>query len=95
MGMREHHKFTLVKLMFLYKKAILKEARTLVGKGILNCEEDVFYFTLEELIALLENRGIGDIPELLADRKRQDTSNQKLTSPRVMTSEGEIITGKS
>ncbi|MDI5787854.1 hypothetical protein PO124_03410 [Bacillus licheniformis] len=34
----------------------------------LNCEEDVFYFTLEELIALLENRGIGDIPELLADR---------------------------
>ncbi|MCA1182016.1 phosphoenolpyruvate synthase [Bacillus licheniformis] len=94
MGMREHHKFTLVKLMFLYKKAILKEARTLVGKGILNCEEDVFYFTLEELIALLENRGIGDIPELLADRKRQHTSNQKLTSPRVMTSEGEIITGK-
>ncbi|MEN7399886.1 PEP-utilizing enzyme, partial [Bacillus licheniformis] len=94
MGMREHHKFTLVKLMFLYKKAILKEARTLVGKGILNCEEDVFYFTLEELIALLENRGIGDIPELLADRKRQHTSNQKLTSPRVMTSKGEIITGK-
>lgn len=94
MGMREHHKFTLVKLMFLYKKAILKEARTLVGKGILNCEEDVFYFTLEELIALLENRGIGDIPELLADRKRQHTSNQKLTSPRVMTSEGEIITGR-
>ncbi|MEC1242351.1 PEP-utilizing enzyme, partial [Bacillus paralicheniformis] len=94
MGMREHHKFTLVKLMFLYKKAILKEARTLVEKGILNCEDDVFYFTLEELIALLENRGIGDIPELLTDRKRQHMSNQKLTSPRVMTSEGEIITGR-
>ncbi|WP_457982012.1 phosphoenolpyruvate synthase [Bacillus paralicheniformis] len=94
MGMREHHKFTLVKLMFLYKKAILKEARHLVEKGILNCEDDVFYLTLEELIALLENRSIGNIPEWLTDRKRQHMSNQKLTSPRVMTSEGEIITGR-
>ncbi|MFT0826455.1 PEP-utilizing enzyme [Bacillus swezeyi] len=94
MGMREHHKFTLVQLMFLYKKAILKEARSLVQKGILEDEADVFYFTLEELIALLESREIGCIPDILETRKRQHELNQKLKSPRVMTSKGEVITGK-
>lgn len=94
MGMREHHKFTLVQLMFLYKKAILKEARSLVQKGILEDEADVFYFTLEELIALLESREIGCIQAILETRKRQHELNQKLKSPRVMTSKGEVITGK-
>ncbi|KAA6482635.1 phosphoenolpyruvate synthase [Bacillus swezeyi] len=94
MGMREHHKFTLVQLMFLYKKAILKEARSLVQKGILEDEADVFYFTLEELIALLESREIGCIPDILETRKRQHELNQKLKSPRVMTSKGEVLTGK-
>ncbi|MGN9865160.1 phosphoenolpyruvate synthase [Bacillus swezeyi] len=94
MGMREHHKFTLVQLMFLYKKAILKEARSLVQKGILEDEADVFYFTLEELIALLESREIGCIQDILETRKRQHELNQKLKSPRVMTSKGEVLTGK-
>jgi rifampicin phosphotransferase len=94
MGMREHHKFTLVKLMDIYKRAILDESRNLVKKGILQCKEDVFFLTLDELIALLENRYSGVIQDVVEERKNQHELNKKLKSPRVITSDGEIITGK-
>ncbi len=62
--------------------------------SFLHFGEDVFYFTLDELIALLENRYSGNVQEVVEERKNQHDLNQKLKSPRVMTSEGEIITGK-
>ena len=94
MGLREHHKFLVVTLLDLYKVAILGEARILMGKGILHQEHNVFYFTLEELIVLMENRFPGNIQEIVQAREKQHELNQKLISPRVMTSEGEIIIGK-
>ncbi|WP_031517255.1 phosphoenolpyruvate synthase [Desulfofalx alkaliphila] len=94
MGMREHHKFALITHMDIYKRAILEEAQTLKEKGILPHKEDVFYLTLDELIALNENRYSGNIQEVIEERKKQYELNQKLTVPRVITSEGEIITGK-
>lgn len=94
MGMREHHKFTLVKLLDIYKRGILEEAQNLVRKGIFQCEQDVFYFRLEELIELLENRFTGNVQELVKTRELECESYRKLNPPRVMTSEGEIITGK-
>lgn len=94
MGMREHHKFVLVILMDIYKRAIMEEARTFTGKRILQHEEDVFYLTLDELIALDENRFSGNIQEVIEGRKKQYELNQKLMVPRVITSEGEIMTGK-
>ncbi|MCM2532673.1 phosphoenolpyruvate synthase [Neobacillus pocheonensis] len=94
MGMREHHKFAIIRVLYVYKRAILEEARTLVGKGILRQEEDVFYFTLEELIDLIENRFFGNVQEMVEVREKQHELYFKMKSPRVMTSEGEIITGK-
>ncbi|MCM3699705.1 phosphoenolpyruvate synthase [Paenibacillus macerans] len=94
MGMREHHKFVLVIVMYIYKRAILEEARALVRKGAIRREEDVFYFTLEEIIELIENRFTGNVQEIVKAREKQYEHNLKLKSPRVMTSEGEIITGK-
>lgn len=35
LGMREHHKFLLVQILSIYKRAILEEANALVAKGIL------------------------------------------------------------
>lgn len=94
MGMREHHKFTLVLLLDLYKRAMLQEAQTLVKKGVLADEHDVFYFTLEEFIDLLENRFSGDVTEFVEKRKEEYERYQQLNPPRLMTSEGEIVTGK-
>lgn len=94
MGMREHHKFVLIILMDIYKRAIMEEAQIFTEKEILQHEEDVFYLTLDELIALNENHFSGNIQEVIEGRKKQYGLDQKLTVPRVMTSEGEIITGK-
>lgn len=94
MGMREHHKFVLIKVMYIYKRAILEEAQTLIGKGALVHEDDIFYFTLEEIIKLIENSFTGEVKDIVEAREQQYEQNLKLKSPRVMTSEGEIITGK-
>lgn len=94
MGMREHHKFSLILHLDIYKRAILEEARSLIEKDILKNEHDVFYFSLEELIALEKNSFPRDIEDFIEAVKKQYEQYEKLTPPRVMTSEGEIITGK-
>ncbi|WP_427340816.1 phosphoenolpyruvate synthase [Caloranaerobacter sp. DY30410] len=94
MGMREHPKYIIVQHFDIYKQAILDEGRALVDKGILEHEQDVFYLSLEELLALEENRFSGNIRELVQSRRKKYKQYQKLTPPRVMTSEGEVITGR-
>jgi len=94
MGMREHHKLILIMLLDLCKRTILQEGRLLVNNGMLRSEQDVFYFTLEELIALIESRFSGKVQEIVEARRKQHEANQNLDPPRVMTNEGEIITGK-
>ncbi|MBZ5200521.1 phosphoenolpyruvate synthase [Planomicrobium chinense] len=94
LGMREHHKFALVKGMDLYKLAILEEAQTLVGKGKLLTVQDVFYLSVEELSGLLYGQHSGNLQEAIESRKQQHEANGKLKTPRVMTSDGEIIEGK-
>ncbi|MEH7504171.1 phosphoenolpyruvate synthase [Neobacillus drentensis] len=94
MGIREHPKYMLVQHLNLYKQAILEEADKFVDKGILQHQTDVFYLTLDEILAIVENRFAGDLPELIHQRKKEFEWYQKLTPPRVMTSEGEIITGR-
>ncbi|MFA5536589.1 MAG: phosphoenolpyruvate synthase [Bacillota bacterium] len=94
MGMREHHKFALIALMDIYKRAIMEEARAFTKKGMLHYMEDIFFLTLDEIISLNENNFSGNLQEVIEERKTQHELNQKLTVPRVITSEGEIITGK-
>lgn len=94
MGMREHHKFAVIRLFELYKKMILEESRYLMQKGILQCEEDVFYFSLDELKAMLEDR-YQEVPtNMVLKRKNLQVQYAQKKSPRVMTGEGEIISGK-
>ncbi len=94
MGMREHHKFSLIMHLDIYKRAILEEARCLMKKGMLRNEQDVFYITLEELIELQEGSFPGNIEEFIDLTKVQYLQYEKLSPPRVMTSDGEIITGR-
>lgn len=95
LGMREHHKFALVKGMYLYRLAILEEAQTLANKGMLPEAHNVFYLSVEELIALLDGRPFGNLQEAIRPRKQQHESNHKLKTPRVLTSDGEMIEGKA
>ncbi|CUH96664.1 putative phosphoenolpyruvate synthase [Propionispora sp. 2/2-37] len=90
-GMREHHKYLLVRIMGECKKAIIAEADELVKKGILVQAEDVYFLNLEELIHLLEGNLAGKTSDMIAERKEQYQWHQRLKPPRVMTSEGETV----
>lgn len=92
MGMREHHKHVLILLMEVVKKALLEEADQLVQAGKIQRKEDIFYLTLSEVKHLLEECE-EDAQALIDTRKETYQYYERLTPPRVMTSEGEIIFG--
>ncbi|MBN2909436.1 phosphoenolpyruvate synthase [Polycladomyces sp. WAk] len=93
-GIRELPKYIMIRYFDIYREAILEEANTLFEKGILEKKEDVFYLTLDELVALLENRFNGDVRELIHSRKALEERYRKLTPPLVITSSGEVFTAE-
>lgn len=94
MGLREHPKYALMQQFGHIREALLEEARQLVYAGVLRREDDVFYFTLAELLELTRGTPMADLDQLLDQRKRDYERYCSLTPPRLMTSEGEIITGR-
>ncbi len=90
MPIREHPKYLIMNYLDISKKVILEEAKGLVLKGFLECEEDVFYLNYWELCqAVRENK---DMRDLILQRKEEYRYYKKLSPPRVMTSNGEKIT---
>lgn len=80
-GYREYPKYGIISRYFVYKQALMAEARRL-GLG-----EDAFYLTFEELRS---HRWDG---ELIRQRKEAFRSYATLTTPRVLTSDGEALNG--
>lgn len=93
-GLREHHKYLVIQHLDIYRQAILKAADKLVQAGLLKEKTDVFYLTMNELQALENGKTVKDAQELIVERKQQEQLNKKMTPPRVMTSDGEIIIGR-
>ncbi|MEK3915251.1 phosphoenolpyruvate synthase [Paenibacillus sp. FSL H7-0331] len=94
MSIREHPKYLMMQHFGLFREAILKEAQNLVQEGILIEEEDVFYLTLDELLHLTKGRPIEHLSQIIVGRKKEHEHYKSLIPPRLMTSEGEIITGR-
>lgn len=70
----------------------MKEAIKLVQKGIILEKEDIYYLSFEEFReAVHTNRLDYDI---IRSRKEEYEVYEKLTPPRIMTSEGEVISGE-
>lgn len=91
-GYREYPKYGMIHRYFVYKQALLKEAERLVDQNVLQEKEDIFYLTFEELQYLVKTNKSKD--GLISKRKEEYDFNEKLTPPRVITSDGEIITGE-
>ncbi|WP_182443490.1 rifamycin-inactivating phosphotransferase [Streptacidiphilus sp. PB12-B1b] len=90
-GYREYPKYGIVCRYFLYKQALLAEAERLVQAGVLPRPEDVFHLTFQEFRdAVRSNRVDG---RLIRQRKEAFRSYHALTPPRVLTSDGEALTG--
>jgi pyruvate,water dikinase len=90
-GYREYPKYGMVTRYFIYKRALLAEAGRLVEAGRLRRPDDIFYLTLEELHDVVRT---GRVDHGLVDRRREAfASYGALTPPRVLTSDGEVVTG--
>ena len=90
-GYREYPKYGKVSRDFVYKQALMQEARRLVQAGVLRERDDIFYLRFEELQEVVRTQRIDE--HLIRRRKDAFQSDQALTPPRVMTSDGEVIAG--
>ncbi len=91
-GYREYPKYGIINRYFVYKQALLKEAELHVQAGVIRDKEDIYYLTFEELRQAVRTHEIDQ--KLISKRKDEHKLYEKLTPPRVITSDGEIITGK-
>lgn len=91
MGLREHHKFVLVRHLALYRKAVLELGDDLAARGVLRERNDIFFLPLQEMKETITGTFEKDVPSLIAARQESFKHYQRLQPPRVFTSEGEII----
>nr|WP_088327558.1 phosphoenolpyruvate synthase [Bacillus cereus] len=91
-GYREYPKYGMINRYFIYKQALLKEAEQLVQSGVIHEVDDIYYLTFEELHEVVRTKKLNY--ELIHKQKNDYKLYEKLTPPRIMTSDGEIITGK-
>ncbi|MFG2631953.1 rifamycin-inactivating phosphotransferase [Streptomyces sp. NPDC048473] len=90
-GYREYPKYGIVSRSFVYKQALLEEAERLVQANVLPEKEDIFYLTFQELHDVVRSNQVDD--QLIQQRKDAFRSYHALTPPRVLTSDGEAVTG--
>lgn len=91
-GYREYPKYGMINRYFVYKQALLKEAEQLVQEGVIHEKEDIYYLTFEELHEVVRTN--KQDYQIISKRKDEYKLYEKLTPPRVITSDGEIIAGK-
>lgn len=90
-GYREYPKYDMIRRYFSYKQAMLVEAERLVDACVIDEQEDIFYLTFQELRDVVRTNRVD---HQLIDRRKQDfRSYRALMPPRVLTSDGESVTG--
>jgi pyruvate,water dikinase len=90
-GYREYPKYGMVSRYFVYKQALLEEAGRLMQAHVLREKEDIFYLRFQELHNVVRTNHVDD--QLISQRKDAFRSYKALTPPRVLTSDGEVVTG--
>ncbi len=90
-GYREYPKYGIVSRYFIYKQALLEEAGRLMQERVIRDQEDIFYVTFEEFHRAVRTNQVDD--QLIRLRKDAFRFYEALTPPRVLTSDGEVLTG--
>jgi rifampicin phosphotransferase len=90
-GYREYPKYHMISRYFVYKQALLNDADRLVQAHVLPEREDIFFLMFGELHDVVRTNQADD--QLIRQRKDGFRSYQALTPPRVLTSDGEAVTG--
>ncbi|WP_160725641.1 phosphoenolpyruvate synthase [Bacillus sp. USDA818B3_A] len=91
-GYREYPKYGMIHRYFVYKQALLKEAEQLVKAGVIHEKEDLFYLTFEEFREAVRTNKLDY--QIINKQKSIYKLFEKLKTPRVLTSDGETLSGK-
>jgi pyruvate,water dikinase len=91
-GCREYPKYYIIRRYQVYKKALMKEADIMVNKGIIKNREDIFYLYFDELSQAIRSNTLDY--SVIETRKADYVRYEKLTPPRVITSEGFVPPSK-
>ncbi len=91
-GYREYPKYGIVSRYFVYKQALLKEAERLVQADVIREAGDIFFLSFEELREAVRTNELDY--QIIGERKDEHKSYEKLTPPRVITSDGEVLNGE-
>ncbi|MFI6484219.1 rifamycin-inactivating phosphotransferase [Nonomuraea sp. NPDC050663] len=91
-GYREYPKYGMISRYFVYKQALLREADRLVQAGVLRERDDISYLRFQELQDVVRT-GKADAA-LIEERRAAFRTYETLTPPRVLTSDGEALTGQ-
>ncbi len=89
--LREHHKFLFVRLLALVRGVVIEAGRRLHTSGRLADSDDIWLLTWPELRSALDRDDL-DLDALVRRRRAAFERDRDLTAPRVITSDGEIIT---
>ena len=90
-GYREYPKYGMINRYFVYKQALLKEAEQLVNSGIIHEKEDIYYLTFEEFREAVRTNKLDY--QIINKQKADYKLYEKLATPRVITSDGETLSG--
>ncbi len=90
MGLREHPKYLLVRVLDVVREAVREAGALLVQRGSLGAAEEVYLFRFEELIAALEASQAPDLRPLAGQRRAALQRDARRSPPFVMASDGEI-----
>lgn len=91
-GYREYNKYIIIWYFWIIKQVLLKEAETLRQNNIIEDINDIYYLTFDELRNVVKTKHVDY--SLITKRKEDYKIYEKLTPPRVITSDGEVIPGE-
>ena len=90
-GYREYPKYLMMRHYWIVKQAMLEEAAKLVETGVIGRPDDIYFLSFEEF---REGVRAGPLDHDLIDQRRSEfEACERLTPPRVITSEGEVLAG--
>lgn len=90
-GYREHPKYGIVSRYFIYKQALHRLARQLVADRVIAAIDDIHHLTLEEIEAAATTGQVD--ARLIVQRRAAYAADHALRPPRVLTSDGEAVSG--
>jgi pyruvate,water dikinase len=88
-GLRETPKFTIIRLMGMFRSSLLSSGQRLVVDGVLNQADDLLFLQLSELKELASGKQDGWKARIRKRRLAVDRESHRRQVPRILLSDGQ------